>query len=81
MYVAYAVCGHPRKSRRMEESLRMETDGNGRARRIWKRHNMASRVVTTKMRILPANFDALEENYITVTSHMVRGYKIPPDLV
>ena len=36
--------------------------GHSWATRFWKRHNMVSRVVTTKMRILPANFDALEEN-------------------
>ena len=57
------------------------TFGHGWAHRFWKRHNMASRVVTTKMRILPANFDALEENYITVAIHMVHRHKIPPDLV
>jgi hypothetical protein len=33
------------------------------------------------MRILPSNFDSLEENYIAVAAQMVHRYKIPPDLV
>ena len=57
------------------------TFNHGWAHRFWKRLNLVSRVVTTKMRILPANFKVLEENYITVASHMVHRHKIPEDLV
>ena len=51
--------------------------GHGWAYRFWKRHSLVSRVVTTKMRILPSNFDSLEENYIAVAAQMVHRYKIP----
>jgi hypothetical protein len=67
---------------------------HGWACRFWKRHNLVSRVVTTKMRILPAvavwrsgagawpkagrhaachtaNFDPLEENYISIAAQLI----------
>ena len=54
---------------------------HGWAARFWKRHNLVSRVVTTKMRIIPANFDEMEEKYISGLVKLVHRYKIPPDLV
>ena len=33
------------------------------AMRFWTRHNIASRAVTTKMRILPNNFDVLGKQF------------------
>ena len=51
---------------------------HGWACRFWKRHKLVSRVVTTKMRILPANFGILEETYIEVAAI---EYQVPPDLV
>ena len=57
------------------------TFGHGWAHQFWKRHSLVSRVVTTMMRILPANFNALEANYITVASHMVHRHEVPADLV
>jgi hypothetical protein len=54
---------------------------HGWASRFWKRHNIASRVVTTKMRIIPSNFAVLEEQYITVAAQMIFYHKVPPDLV
>ena len=57
---------------------------HGWAARFWKRHNLVSRVVTTKMRIIPANFDEMEEKYISdgeqrrgrnVYGHWVWGMK------
>jgi hypothetical protein len=54
---------------------------HGWACRFWKRHNLVSRVVTTKMRILPANFDALEENYISIAAQLIYEHKVPKDLV
>ena len=47
------------------------------AARFWKRHKLVSRVAT----LIPANFDALEENYISVAAHMIHQHNIPPDLV
>ena len=49
--------------------------------KFWKRHNLVSRMVTTKMRIIPANFDEMEEKYISGLAKLVHQYKIPPDLV
>ena len=43
---------------------------HGWACRFWKRHKLVSRVVTTKMRILPANFGILEA-YIGVAAKMI----------
>ena len=37
--------------------------------------------MTTKMRILPANFEALEEAFVSVGAQMIHDYKVPPDLV
>ena len=54
---------------------------HGWVARFWKRHNLVSRVVTTKMRIIPANFDEMEEKYISGLAKLVHQYKIPPDLV
>ena len=33
------------------------------------------------MRIIPANFDEMEEKYISGLAKLVHQYKIPPDLV
>ena len=33
------------------------------AMRFWNRHNLVSRAVTTKMRILPSNFDVLGKRF------------------
>ena len=33
------------------------------------------------MRILPANFEALEEAFVSVGAQMIHDYKVPPDLV
>ena len=32
-----------------------------------------------KMRILPANFEALEEAFVSVGAQMIHDYKVPPD--
>ena len=32
------------------------------------------------MRLLPGNFAALEENYITVAAQIIRDHNVPPDL-
>jgi hypothetical protein len=53
---------------------------NGWASRFCKRHNIASRVATTKMRIIPRNFAVLEEQYFTVAAQMIFDHKVPPDL-
>ena len=56
---------------------------HGWVSRFWKRHNITSRVATTKMRILPSNFNALEENYITVAAqrNLIHDDNVPSDLV
>ena len=54
---------------------------HGWACRFWKRHKLASRVATTKMRILPANFAVLEEQYISIAAKLVYEHTVPPDLV
>ena len=51
------------------------------AARFWKRHNLVSRVVTSKMRIIPASFDEMEEKYISGLAKLVHQNNIPPDLV
>ena len=70
-----------RKSDLLEENGGKNSFQHGWAYRFWKRHNLVSRAVTTKMRLLPGNFAALEENYITVAAQMIRDHNIPPDLV
>ena len=54
---------------------------HGWASRFWKRHNITSRVATTKMRILPSNFNALEEHYITIAAQLIHDHNVPSDLV
>ena len=55
--------------------------GHSWAMRFWKRHNLVSRVVTTRIRVLPSNFGVLEEIYISAAAQMVHEYRLPPDLV
>jgi DDE superfamily endonuclease len=55
--------------------------GDSWARRFFKRHNIVTRVVTTKMRSKPADFDAKVENYIQLGANFVAKYNIPRELV
>jgi len=50
------------------------------ATRFYKRHKLKRRAATTKMRILPSNFEELKEAYIRIYSAAVNKYKIPREL-
>ena len=49
--------------------------------RFWRRHNLPSRVGTTKMSVLPSNFEVLEDTYISVAAKMILKHRVPSDLV
>ena len=51
------------------------------AQRFWARHNLVSRVVTTKMRIVPENFEDLQENFIKIGALIICEHNIPSELV
>jgi hypothetical protein len=49
--------------------------------RFFKRHNISTRVCTTKMRELPLDFDAKKAEYIKIGAKIIERYRIPPELV
>ena len=52
------------------------------AQRFFKRHNLRSRAVSTKMREeIPADFDLKEQTYIKVGAKYIAAYDIPAELV
>ena len=51
------------------------------AYRFCKRHNLVSRVATTKMREAPADFEAKKGTYVKIGSQFIYQYKVPPTLV
>lgn len=55
--------------------------GHSWAVRFYKRHKLASRVCTTKMRELPADFEAKKAVYMKVGAELIYKYNVPPQLV
>jgi len=55
--------------------------GNSWANRFWTRHNLASRVSTTKMRELPADFEEKDLKYLLIYSFLIHYYDIPDELI
>ena len=53
------------------------TFGDAWATRFYKRQKLKRRAATTKMRILPANFEELKEAYIRIYSAAVNKYNVP----
>lgn len=49
--------------------------------RFYKRHNIVSRIATTKMREIPADFEAKKEKYLKVAAELIYLYKVPEQLV
>jgi DDE superfamily endonuclease len=49
--------------------------------RFYKRHQLVSRVCTTKMRELPADFEAKKALYTKIGAELIYKYKVPPELV
>ena len=49
--------------------------------RFYKRHNIVSRVATTKMREIPADFEVKKEKYIKIAADLIYQYQVPPELV
>lgn len=49
--------------------------------RFYRRHNIASRVATTKMREIPADFEVKKEKYIKIAADLIYQYQVPPELV
>lgn len=49
--------------------------------RFYKRHNLASRVCTTKMREIPADFEAKKATYIKIGAELIHKDNVPPALV
>lgn len=55
--------------------------GHSWAMRFYKRHKLASRVCTTKMRELPGDFEAKKATYLKVGAELIHKYNVPPELV
>ena len=51
------------------------------AARFFKRHGFWSRVATSKMRELPADFEKKRDLYTKIGSELIFKYNVPPDLV
>ena len=49
--------------------------------RFYKRHNIVSRVATTKMRELPADFEEKKEKYLKIAAELIYRHNVPPELV
>lgn len=49
--------------------------------RFWKRHNLSSRIATTKMRELPDDFEQKVATYVDIGSKLIAQYNIPKELV
>lgn len=49
--------------------------------RFYKRHNIVSRVATTKMREIPADFEVKKEKYVKVAAELIYLHKVPKQLV
>ena len=49
--------------------------------RFYKRHKIVSRVATTKMREIPADFEIKKEAYVKVAAELIYEYQVPPQLV
>lgn len=49
--------------------------------RFHKRHNIVSRVETTNMREIPADFEVKKEKYIKIAADLIYQYQVPPELV
>ena len=58
----------------LKENDGPNTFGSSWARRFYKRHNISTRVCTTKMRELPADFDAKRAEYIAVGAMLLDRY-------
>jgi hypothetical protein len=55
--------------------------GHAWCQRFFRRHELVTRVATTKTRELPADFVAKKEMYISVAAQLINKYNIPPELV
>ncbi len=51
------------------------------AKRFWKRHNLSSRVITTKLRELPSDFEERKVVFSDIGGSILLQNDIPPDLV
>lgn len=49
--------------------------------RFYKRHGIVSRVATTKMREIPADFEIKKNQYLKVASDLIYQHRVPPELV
>lgn len=57
------------------------TIGHAWCIRFFKRHNLVTRVATTKMRERPADFDKKVEEYIEIGAAIMAKHNVPPELV
>ena len=55
--------------------------GHSWAMRFFKRHNLVVRVCTTKMRELPADFDAKKALYMKIGANLIYKHNVPKELV
>lgn len=65
----------------LKENGGLHTFSESWAARFCKRHNLVSRVATTKMREAPADFDIKKATYIKIGSQFIYQYRVPPALV
>lgn len=55
--------------------------GHSWAMRFYKRHNFVLRVCTTKMRELPADFEAKKAFYLKIGAQLIYEHAVPRELV